>query len=308
MIRSQRHAAILAAIIVAAIAFARPAVAADKAPPSHGEIQGTLKAPVADGAKLALRFAKPLNDRMLDLADAKAKEKLNSAEIDDLIKVDVDDPADPKTVLEVKTVSRPVSVLARVLALGAALAILLLIAAALTGWKPQRFIIGVDERYSNSQTQLVFWFGAVASVYAAAVALRIVILGWDYIGGVGIGENLMLLTGLSAFSFGGAKVIAASKAAADPNATQRSNTNSPNALKDLVQNDDGRADIGDLQMILVTLAAVAIFGLSAFKSLGALAMDAQVTLPDVDSTLLAGFGLGQGAYLVKKAALPLGTG
>jgi MoxR-like ATPase len=32
------------------------------------------------------------------------------------------------------------------------------------------------------------------------------------------------------------------------------------------------------------------------------------TLPDVDTALLGGFGVGQGAYLIKKAALPNGVG
>jgi len=33
-----------------------------------------------------------------------------------------------------------------------------------------------------------------------------------------------------------------------------------------------------------------------------------MTLPDVDTTLLSGFGIGQGAYLIKKLAAPLGKG
>jgi hypothetical protein len=35
--------------------------------------------------------------------------------------------------------------------------------------------------------------------------------------------------------------------------------------------------------------------------LGSLELRATITLPDVDSTVLAVFGLGQGAYLTKKA-------
>jgi hypothetical protein len=37
-------------------------------------------------------------------------------------------------------------------------------------------------------------------------------------------------------------------------------------------------------------------------------MAGKVALPDVDTALLPGFGIGQGAYLVKKAATPLGKG
>jgi hypothetical protein len=34
----------------------------------------------------------------------------------------------------------------------------------------------------------------------------------------------------------------------------------------------------------------------------------KVALPDIDTAPLSGFGIGQGAYLVKKAATPLGKG
>lgn len=37
-------------------------------------------------------------------------------------------------------------------------------------------------------------------------------------------------------------------------------------------------------------------------------MSHTVALPDIDSSLLAGFGVGQGAYLVQKAALKAGDG
>ena len=87
--------------------------------------------------------------------------------------------------------------------------------------------------------------------------------------------------------------------------------------KYLFQNNNGETDLGDLQMILISIAAVAIFAWTSFYFLGALDIVNTVngilvakttTLPDVDSALLGAFGLGQGAYLVKKAALPLGQG
>ena len=79
-------------------------------------------------------------------------------------------------------------------------------------------------------------------------------------------------------------------------------------IPDLMQNDNGDADLGDAQMILAALAAVVLFMAAAFHFLGRLAMSTQIVLPDVDTALLSIFGLGQGAYLVKKAALPLGQG
>lgn len=79
-------------------------------------------------------------------------------------------------------------------------------------------------------------------------------------------------------------------------------------ISDLVRNDRNRADLGDLEMILITLAAIGIFVLSGFHFLGALQLAPRVTLPDVDSTVLASFGIGHGAYLAKKAAPGLGEG
>jgi hypothetical protein len=193
----------------------------------------------------------------------------------------------------------------RLLALGLALLCLLAAASLVTSGRPQRFMIGADNRYSNSQTQLVLWFGAVAIVYAATVALRIAVLGWDFVGGIDLPTNLIALTGFSAFSFGAAKVVTTSKIAAtaergEPRA--KTSAISPSLLPNLFQNDNGKADLGDFQMILVTLAAVTIFLLSAFHFLGALSPASPVTLPDIDTTLLASFGIGHGAYLVKKAA------
>jgi hypothetical protein len=248
-------------------------------------------------------------------------------------------------------------------------------AAVAARWDPRRFLIGMDNRYSNSQVQLAFWFAALATAYAAAVALR---WHWEgaFIGGVSIPNNLIALTGLSALSFGGAKIVttqkvAAAKEAADAKAadaaeaeavaqveaakaqsaavtasakpddkdaravaaaaavdaagaraksdaaakvaSNAATTNvkppgTPSFLTDLVQNDHGQPDLGDFQMILIAFASVLIFALKVYSFLGAMPVAAEVSLPDVDTTLLASFGVGQGAYLVKKAALNVGDG
>lgn len=61
-------------------------------------------------------------------------------------------------------------------------------------------------------------------------------------------------------------------------------------------------------MLLVTLTAVAIFLISCFIYLSDLWPKHLITLPDVDTTLLSAFGVGQGAYLLKKAASDPGKG
>jgi hypothetical protein len=79
-------------------------------------------------------------------------------------------------------------------------------------------------------------------------------------------------------------------------------------LTDLVLNDKGEPDIGDFQMIFLALLAVVTFAIAGYNFLGTIAQSAQVTLPDVDTTLLSVFGVGQGAYLIKKMASKPGEG
>ena len=66
-------------------------------------------------------------------------------------------------------------------------------------------------------------------------------------------------------------------------------------------------DFGDFQMLVVTLVAVTMYLLAAYHFLGQIQFAASVSLPDVDTTVLSAFGLGQGAYLVKKAVGNVGT-
>jgi hypothetical protein len=223
--------------------------------------------------------------------------------------------------------------LRQILALIGAAALLIGLAAIVTNWRPQKFLIGMDNRYSNSQCQLALWFGAAMTAYLATVFLRLYAGGPDFLGGVAITENVLALSGLSALTFGGAKMVTVQKTggmlpvpealaaseragsvgagatgpiAAQP--AQKKMADNPNLLTDLVQNDEGAPDLGDFQMIAITLAAVVIYLTGTFNALASIPLQVHVSLPDVDRSLLAGFGIGQGAYLVKKAALPLGRG
>jgi hypothetical protein len=283
-------------------------------PPSAskiGTLAGVLKASNADEGTITLGLPAPFHDRKLTVADPAAKHLLGQAAVGDVVKFTADDTTKPTRLDKLNEIRRPVGIMPRVIALAASAALICLLAAAMVGRSPSAFLVGVDNRYSNSQVQLALWFGAVATVYAATTALRLLYLGTGYLGGVEITENLMTLTGLSALSFGGAKVITSQKvqnAAQAAGPPPKPAAAQPRLLSDLVQNDSEQADLGDFQMILVALAAVVIFVLSGFYFLGALELSTNVTLPDVDSTLLASFGIGQGAYLVKKAALKAGDG
>jgi hypothetical protein len=236
----------------------------------------------------------------------------------DRIWLTVDDPLDPRRVVQITRVARPVPVLQELLALGAALAVIVAVAAVATAGRPWRFLVGDDNRMSNSQTQMALWFGVVAVVYGGALILRAWFLGWDFMGGISMTTNVLAMTGLSGLAFGAAKVVAvqkdASAAAPPPAAPAPVPAPAPAGpaarprFTDLVLNDFGAADLGDFQMILISGVATLIFACASWEFLTLVDIVKTTTLPDVDTALLGSFGIGQGAYLIKKAALPNGVG
>jgi hypothetical protein len=193
-----------------------------------------------------------------------------------------------------------------------------------TGSRLPMLLMGLDGRYSNSKFQMVLWFGVVITTYVATVILRWFASGYDteFFGGVNFPQNLLLISGFSALTFGGAKGITVSKvqkaqtkAVEEPGATTEDVSRAiekskphlkkgkaPSFFADLSCDDQGNPDLGDLQMVLVAILAVAVYSVQVWHFWGTVTLLKTVTTPDVDSTILATFGLGQGAYLVKKAA------
>lgn len=219
----------------------------------------------------------------------------------------------------------------RLLFLGGAALITFLLGFFLSGLHPLGLIVGEDNRYSNSKFQVALWFFVLITTYIATFALR---AEEGLIGQIGIPEHLLLLSGMSAFTYAAAKGITTSKVndaqsrgIADPKNTAAS----PSLLKNLTHDDGmtsdavavvpagivpgaapvallnpGRPpslDLGDTQMIIVTLLAVAAYLYATLHFMGNSALlNAPTTkLPDVDSTILSIFGIGQGAYITKKA-------
>ncbi len=201
------------------------------------------------------------------------------------------------------------------------------------------FIVGQDGRYSNSKSQISLWLFVVISVYFATYCLRAWYWGGALFAGPSIPLNLGLLSGLSAASFCGAKTITSSMVdrevsaigvntqgapPAPPPALGGSLTASvnnsmkflrqkaedrvkptailpPSLFRDLFKDDHERSDFGDMQMVVVTVLASLMYIFTAYQWLGSIELVQNVTLPDIDSTILTLFGLGQGAYLVKKS-------
>jgi len=210
-----------------------------------------------------------------------------------------------RTLNSFKLGSRQVDWMTRWKAIAGALAILLVLAGVATRGNLRAFVIGADNRYSKSQFQFVLWSAIVLSAYLATLFLRLWAHGLDLLGGVAIPTNLLVFSGLSAITFGAAKAITVAKS--DTPGTPRKTLGQPN-LRDLVRDDLGYIDFGDFQMILITLIAATIYFWEVFHFQGLIAISQSVSLPDVDTVLLSSFGLGQGAYLVKKMALPVGQG
>jgi hypothetical protein len=171
----------------------------------------------------------------------------------------------------------------------------------LTGFKPARLFLGLDNRYSSSQFQTLLWFWVVISAYMAIVFHRMASAGWSYVGGVDIPTNLLILSGVSVLTFAGAKLITSSQqAGGDPQCVKTVAAQPRGA--DLIQDDHRRIDLADFQMIVITGLAVLIYAISTVEFMEHIEFRRVVTMPDVDATLLAVFALGQAAYLGKKAA------
>lgn len=295
----------------------------------------------------------------IKVSDVGLKAKLKQYHAGDFVRIEINDKN------ELQDLRGPWSVhvdrIPRFLVLAASALVILGLATAVTKGAPLKFIVGMDNRYSNSKFQLALWFWVAMSTYLATVAFRVCHVGLDFLGGVNIPQNLLVLSGLSAITYGGAKAITTSKVNAAMNpapvavgvapaptpapvavavvpgptpapaavVVTHAPTTAPVAISvapapnpdpknaqlpghqsffnDLVQNDFGGFDFGDFQMIVVTLVAVGMYLTLIFHFLGSIELLRTTSLPDVDTTILAGFGLGQGAYLAKKAGGNVGT-
>jgi hypothetical protein len=193
----------------------------------------------------------------------------------------------------------------RVFVLTISFAIWLFVASVCSRFRPQRFLLGEDNRYSNSKVQIALWFLVLISTYTGTFIFRAWYLGCEFLGGINIPSNLLLLSGISALTYAGAKGITTSKVETATGNDPKPPAPSP-SLWNLVQNDHKVFDFGDFQMLVVTFIAIATYLLLVIAFLTTITASTTVSLPDLDTTILATFGLGQGSYLAKKAVGPVG--
>lgn len=214
----------------------------------------------------------------------------------------------------------------RVRALAASTVAVFLVAWLLVAWAGERLsalVIGVDNRYSNSKVQMTLWFFVVIVGYVALMVVRFNISGGQLLTGPGVPNNLLLLSGLSALTFAGAQAvtngkidseaerIASSAPANAPVTQEQAHQQASDKLKppaktarlfhDLLTDNSDKVDFGDFQSIFITIIAIISYLLQLSSYLGSTAALRGNVLPDVDSTIVALFGVGQGAYLAKKA-------
>lgn len=230
-----------------------------------------------------------------------AKQQLKLVHVGDHAQIGL---IDDKTISSISPRAQTVGLGARMLALTSSYLATFILATLFTRGHPLQLIIGQDNRYSNSKFQMALWFSILIATYITTIFFRLHLAGWDFWGGINIPPHLLALSGASALTYGAAKGITTSKvqAAVAAGGANPKTPGTPHFLLDLISDDGGGFDLGDFQMLIVTLLAVAMYLVTIFHFLGIIESLKAVSLPDVDTTILTAFGLGQGAYLVKKAA------
>ncbi len=161
-------------------------------------------------------------------------------------------------------------------------------------------IVGFDKRYSNSKFQMVIWTFLAIFSYVTLYFERVLastMTQFVYSSSINIPENLGILMGISAGSFLGAKAITSSKVEAG--SISKDQANKPSFL-DLITNDYKAIDLGDAQMFAWTLVAAGIYLINFIRMWSYLDPSPEVSLPNVDSTLLVLTGVSQAAYAGKK--------
>jgi hypothetical protein len=185
-----------------------------------------------------------------------------------------------------------------------ALAILWILYRLLGGtWDVSGLYCGTDHRPSTSKFQFFLWtivvFFSYVSIYAARCTLG------SYGALPEFRKNLLVVMGLSAATMVTAKGITTAYVASgriakqDASAQPSRGAASPGGKGGLYTDDDGYPDLSKVQVLSWTFIAIAIYLIQVESAISAATLD-KLSLPDIDSSLIALMGLGQAAYLGKK--------
>lgn len=246
----------------------------------------------------------------------------------------------PTEVTDIRAETQTTSLTTRILFFFASVmlvALLFSIPMRLAGKFPSQLLVGKDGRTSNSKVQAAAWFLVVLSAYLTMAALRLSIYGNPSIAIPSIPSNLLILAGLSGFTFGASKLITTQQiaqastgvSAAGPGSSpdpppdtpvlhgSSLHSASPRLLRelaswaakppsaraspmDLFTDDSGRVDFGDTQIVILTSLGIAVFVVLTITALRTVALVHGASLPDLDAGLVALLGISQGSYLMKK--------
>jgi hypothetical protein len=202
-----------------------------------------------------------------------------------------------------------------VIGLGCALLLWFLIGLASTGG-PWQIVIGEDGRPSTSKFQLLLWTLIAVFAYAAIEYMRM--HAHNFSSMLSVPPNLLIAIGISGGTAIAAKAIAVNAAPDPPTVTVAAvgpietpagpreaavvaTTHTGVLQKDvggLLQGDDGKPDLGKLQVITWTGIAVAVFLVRVIHNVHTGIQE----LPDIDETQMILMGIGHGTYLGKKIA------
>jgi hypothetical protein len=162
-------------------------------------------------------------------------------------------------------------------------------------------LVGMDGRYSNSKVQATAWMGIIFIAFTGTCVLRLIgNMNWSDATNIGIPPNLLSMAAVSAATAGGAKIVTGSREATKNKLGSDQDQNKTTSLLDLFRNDSGGRDIGDAQMILVTLASIVLFAVNVGTRWKNLPLATHVDLPDASNALTYAFGGSMGGYLAKK--------
>lgn len=180
-----------------------------------------------------------------------------------------------------------------------ALGIVWLVLGLSSSWNPLKLAEGADGRYSTSKFQWLLWTVVVLFAYVLAIATRSRDGIFEAV--LEIPRNVLYAMGFTVTTMATAKGVKVGYI----NSGRLAPTTAPKArLRDLVTDDAGVPDLSKVQMLLWTTLAAVLF---LFRTYEAVKMYSTgdndlSTLPDIDTTLMALMGLGQGGYLGKKIA------
>lgn len=261
----------------------------------------------ADRNKIQLECGN--KDVYLDVKDDWLKARLATFSIGDIVSLAYI-PGEVNKLSDIKTFAVPIPVHERLSALGMT-GFVFFALSAITLWigkgnilAIRELFVGLDKRLSNSKSQAAVWFFALITSYLGLTVLRIQKGGFDFIGGISIPQNLLLLSGFSALTYAGAKAITQDQVNKSPESKIPAREA---ALGNYFTDDDGNTDFGDFQMSVVTLLAVGIFLMQIFNFTGNINLSKNIEMPNPDTTILSLFAISQGAYLTKKASAATGA-